>query len=562
MRCTFSFLFIVFCSLQLYAEPKASFWDDTPADQLVEQLLDAMSDEELLGQVFLLGYSGTIPSPEILEWISARSIGGVKIFGWNASNLGELAVSISAMQRAAQETEFSIPLFVATDQEGGWVRHVKGETSVTAGNMAIGATGLAYDAFQSGWFIGIELRTLGINMNFAPTVDVYTNPQAQVIGPRAFSDDPLQISMLSIAFFKGLDSAGIISTAKHFPGHGDADKDSHGTLPAIDVSLETMWERELLPYRFLSREGLPAVMSGHLGFPNILPEEMPASLSRFFQTEILRNRIGFEGIVITDDLRMHGARHNGLSLPEICIQALEAGNDMIMLSRTPGLNDDVWTALMEKYTAEPEFRERIREAVSRILMTKIAYIKSKKGVPLYPDAEEIERHFPSEPGKNFFFDLACRSVTVLKEKFIPFNPAGDDVKILLAGQFTRFLDAGGKRYPQADRFYFPYSPFETARQRDIRQLTALAPGYDYIIFCLANPNSLEVLSTLRETGTPVLVISALTPIYLKEVPWVESAIAVYGTGKESFEAGFAVLKGDFEAEGTIPLTVFKDMGSP
>ncbi|MFW5712804.1 MAG: glycoside hydrolase family 3 N-terminal domain-containing protein, partial [Spirochaetota bacterium] len=156
-----------------------------------ERLVAAMSDTELLGQVFLLGYFGQTPSPQILDWIRDKHIGGVKIFGWNAENLQELGRSIGIMQSAATESGLRIPLFIATDQEGGWVRHIKGDTSITPGNLAIGATSLPYDAYYTGLYIGKELRSLGINMNFAPTVDIYSKENAHVIGPRAFAEDPL-----------------------------------------------------------------------------------------------------------------------------------------------------------------------------------------------------------------------------------------------------------------------------------------------------------------------------------------------------------------------------------
>ena len=171
------------------------------------------------------------------------------------------------MQRSAADTRLGIPLFIATDQEGGWVRHVKSKTSITPGNMAIGASGLPYDAYWSGYYIGQELKSIGINMNFAPTVDVYSNIDAHVIGPRAFSQDPLETAQLALAYFKGMEETGVVSTAKHFPGHGNAAEDSHGILPRIDISFDTLWERELLPYRYLIDRDLPTVMSGHLSLP-------------------------------------------------------------------------------------------------------------------------------------------------------------------------------------------------------------------------------------------------------------------------------------------------------
>ncbi|MFW5812264.1 MAG: glycoside hydrolase family 3 N-terminal domain-containing protein, partial [Alkalispirochaetaceae bacterium] len=212
---------------------RGGFWMDAPDEAVIESLMRSMSDEEMVGQLFLVGWPTTEPTPELMRWIRERNIGGIKIFGWNGNDLPTLASAISEMQNASLATPNGIPLFTATDQEGGWVRHVKDGTSLTPGNMAIGASGLPYDAYQSARLIGRELRALGINMNFAPTVDVYVNPEAHVIGPRAFSSDPVETALLSVAYYRGLEEQRVIATAKHFPGHGNATGDSHGVLPVL-----------------------------------------------------------------------------------------------------------------------------------------------------------------------------------------------------------------------------------------------------------------------------------------------------------------------------------------
>jgi len=548
--------FFIFFSFSGFSEE--GFWKNLPTDELVEYLISSMNNEELLSQVLMLGYTGTQPSDIIMEWIRERNIGGVKIFGWNVNTLPELAKSIGEMQKTALNTNQKIPLLIATDQEGGWVRHVKGDTSITPGNMAIGATGLSHDAYYTGFYIGLELKALGINMNFAPTVDVYINPDADVIGPRAFSDDPVTTGILSVAYFKGLDKAGVISTAKHFPGHGNADKDSHGALPIIHSTLDDLWNRDAVPYRFLIKEGLPAIMSGHLAFPEIIGNNTPSSLHGFFQEELLKEKLGFSGIVITDDLFMNGVQEIGLDTPYICIRALEAGNDMIMLSRTPELFSDIWKELYSQFTENPGFRARVLDAVRRILRIKIAYLKNGSSVPLIPDVEKIKESVPNNEGRKFFFDLSCRSVTIIRDKDIPLDKEKSG-RILLAGQFRAFLEEGKKRLPDADEFYFPYSPFYWARDADTKKLLQISRQYDTVIFCLANPNSLEVLKSLENEEINLIVFSVLTPIYLRELPRIQSALAVYGTGRDSFQSGFAVLMGDFKPEGTLPLKTFKKL---
>ena len=543
---------LLFCGVP--ALSIADFWhipEDTTVEQHVELLLGRMNDEELLGQVLMLGYLGTEPTAEFLSWIRDWNVGGVKIFGWNTADLVELARGIGTMQETAAQTRQAIPLFIATDQEGGWVRHVKGETSIAPGNMAIGASGIAYDSYTSGHIIGTELKILGINMNFAPTVDVYRNPEAHVIGPRAFSSDPAQTAFLSLAFYHGLENAGIISTAKHFPGHGNADEDSHGALPIINDTLASIWDVDLLPYRLLIREGLPSVMSGHLSFPLISGGNLPSSLSSRILRDLLRDKLGFNGIVITDDMKMYGVRQAAKDIPTACEMALLAGNDMVMISRPPEDQEHVRNYLLSRMREDRGFRQLVMESVGRILGIKLRYLYEQGKDAMRPNLEDVREKLPDESGRSFFFDLAFRSATAVRDELFP--PSIDErTRILLVGQYSLFFSEGGSRFEDAAMFPFPYTgptPNEAARLR------RMAEEYDILIFCLANSGSLETLKALEDFADKISVLSVLTPVYLREVPWVKSAVAVYGTGEESFKAGFAAIAGDFVPEGKLPFSL-------
>ena len=206
--------FILLCGIAFRAQSNAAahaldFWSDAPHGELAAALTEQMTDTELLSQILMFGWAGAEPNELLYQWVS-RGLGNIKVFGWNTENLRLLAEAIGALQKAAAHRRFKIPLFVATDQEGGWIRHVKGETSVTPGNMAIGASGYPADAWYSAYYICRELRALGINMNFAPTLDLFTNPYSTIIGIRSFGDDPAQAGRLGAAFAAGSRAAGII----------------------------------------------------------------------------------------------------------------------------------------------------------------------------------------------------------------------------------------------------------------------------------------------------------------------------------------------------------------
>jgi beta-N-acetylhexosaminidase len=523
-----------------------SFNDEGPPSEIAAALLEAMTDEQVLAQTFMLGWVGAEPSPLILDWIRQRNIGGVKIFGWNTVDTTLLAQTVGELQKSALKGDFDIPLLVATDQEGGWIRHVKGTTSETPGNMAIGASGYPMDAYWSGYYIGRELALLGINMNFAPTVDLYTNRDSVLIGPRAFGVDPINAGIFGTAFMKGQQAAGVIPTAKHFPGHGDTDLDSHGVLPEIGASFEQLWERELVPYRMLAKERLPAVMSGHLSFPNTQAGKVPASLSSWFLQDILRGTIGFEGIVITDDLMMNGATMSAGSLSLAAKQALVAGNDVVMLSSTPFLNDPVWTRLSSAMQAEPEFRERVYDAARRILLLKLQFLKGDNAVPIIPDPQRVINELPDKEGNDFFLGLAARSVTLIKAEADTFPVPSDGAgQVLLAGQYEDFFRAGQAAYPKAAVYWYSTS-------QGPEGLVKAALSADTVIFCLSSEAGISYLNALKRTRARIIVLSVLTPVYLDEVPWVATALAVYSYAAESFRAGFSALVGAIPAPGIVP----------
>ena len=525
-----------------------SFNDSENPAQLAAAIESAMTDEQALAQVFMLGWVGAEPSPIIIEWIRQRNIGGVKIFGWNTADTQRLARTVGELQAASLAGPFNIPLLIATDQEGGLVRHVKGSTSETPGNMAIGASGYPRDAYLAGFYIGKELALLGVNMNFAPTVDLFTNRDSVLIGPRAFGSDPVRAGIFGAAFMRGQLASGIIPTAKHFPGHGDTDLDSHGILPSINISFNELWERELVPYRMLAAEGLPAVMSGHLAFPMTEARNAPASLSSWFLRDVLRERIGFRGVVVTDDLMMTGATTMMGSLSRTAKQAIVAGNDIIMFSSTPLLYDPVWTYLVSSMRDEEDFRLIVRSAARRVLELKLTYLRGQGSVPYIPDLARVENELPDPEGSAFFLNLAARSVTIVKpnpaSSVFPIAPESAG-RVLLAGRYGDFFTYGRAAYPNAALYSF-------SSTTEPQEIAAYARNADTIIFCLSDYTDLRVLRALQNLNKRVIVLSVLSPVYIESVPWVTGAVAVYSYAPESFASGFSAITGRIPAQGILP----------
>ncbi|MDR3324409.1 MAG: glycoside hydrolase family 3 protein [Spirochaetaceae bacterium] len=544
---------MVFCAVLLLLAASAfglSFTDKGDSAELSRELVAAMSDEDALAQTFMLGWveMEAGPSALIQEWIARRHIGGVKVFGWNTADGERLARTVGAFQRSSMSGAPGVPLFVATDQEGGLVRHVKDLTSDTPGAMAIGASGFPEDAYRAGLYIGRELALLGINMNFAPAVDLYTNHRSLLISSRSFGDDPTKAGILGAAFARGQLAAGIVPTAKHFPGHGDTALDSHGVLPRIGADFETLWERELVPYRMLAKEGIPAIMSGHIAFPNTQAGTTPASLSPYFLGEVLRDRIGFRGLVITDDLSMNGATSGSGSLWITAKDALLAGNDLIMMSRTPALDAPIWVNLLDAMRKEPAFRARVRDAAGKILEAKLEHLRGGNAVPPVPDLNKVRAGVPDQEGVRFFQDLAARSVTIIEKEAGLFPiPAGNARRILLAGQNLDFFAIGRLAYPAVPRYWY------TAPASG--EFLAMARAADIVIFYLETEEGIDVLRAIRPLGKKLVVLSVLSPAYLEAVPWVDGAVAVYSNSHESLVAGFSAILGKIGAAGALPFTL-------
>ena len=564
-------LIVVFSLLPVWSQPEEqsrtlaaanlpeniTFWSDYDDDILAQALVDRMTDEELLSQILMFGWAGAEPSSLLKAWVKDRGLGSVKVFGWNTADLKQVARSVKEVQTEAASRRFKIPLFVATDQEGGWIRHVKGETSVTPGNMAIGSSGYPYDAYYSSYYINREIKALGINMNFAPTVDLYSNLDSTVIGPRSFGESPTDAGILGEAFSQGSIDAGVIPTAKHFPGHGDTGLDSHGRLPEIMINSETLENRELVPFKALIKSGIPSIMSGHLSFPLIETDGTPASLSKYMLTDLLREKLGFDGLVITDDMMMNGAILFAGSLSKAVTMAIEAGNDIVLSSTTAPLESALWTENINRMKRNPEFRERVKTSAYNIIYHKLKYFKSDNAAPLYPDENKLGKFIPDKEGQAFFLDQACRSVAVYKKgDSLPYHPAEGE-KILITGPFKDYFKGGTDRYPGAETYTFSYElSYDESNMEswDAQRLVSIARGYDTVIITVYDWHTANIAKRLRALNKKVIIFSVLSPVFVLDgFEWVDSIICGYSYSSYSFSAMWAVLNGEIEARGTIPL---------
>ena len=266
------------------------------------------------------------------------------------------------------------PLWIAIDQEGGLVQRVRAPATVWPPMLAFDALH-HLDATQTGALaeavgeaLGEELAALGMDVDFAPVLDVHTNPANPIIGNRAFGTLPETVAERALAFARGLERAGIVSCGKHFPGHGDTATDSHLALPRLDHALDRLEAIELLPFRRAVAAGLPMLMTAHVVFA-ALDAAVPATLSRAVVTGLLREQMGYGGIVVSDDLDMKAiAEHFGIG--DAAVRAIDAGCDALLLCRNQEHLRQAREALIQAGTSDPHVRARITEAAARIRAAK------------------------------------------------------------------------------------------------------------------------------------------------------------------------------------------------
>lgn len=341
---------------------------ESQKDDPLKVLIKKMTIEEKVGQMFIMGFEGYTMDENITKLLVDKHLGGVILFSRNIDTIEQTRGLIRDLEAANNN---KARLFMSLDEEGGTVSRIPKEMGAFEAAWQVGAVNDLNYAFNHGKAIGEAVKSLGFNMDFAPVLDVNSNPNNPVIGGRAFSSDPQVVKNMGTQVFKGIDEAGIISVGKHFPGHGDTDVDSHFGLPIINKTKEELENLELVPFTYAIEKNIPAIMVSHLLLPQLDKEDV-ASMSKAIVTDLLRGSLNFKGVVITDDMIMEGAKEKFTTV-EGTIKAIEAGVDIIIIStdydEQQGAINYVISAVKEGVISE----DRINESVYRILNLKLNY---------------------------------------------------------------------------------------------------------------------------------------------------------------------------------------------
>lgn len=355
-----------------------------------EAMLAEMPLKRKVGQLLMIGFMGQNTHHSLGKLITTIQPGAVVVFGRNIKT----ARQISDLNRTAQKISMKatkLPLLIAVDQEGGNVIRIK-TTYPLPSALALGQADDSELVERAGSATGYLLKTLGFNMNLAPVLDVGNPKVNRFIGTRTYSHDPHVVARLGSQFARGLEAGGVLPTAKHFPGHGGVSEDSHVNTPSKKSTLQQMERHDLVPFARMAKSEKPwALMLAHIAYPSLDPSGVPATFSRQIVTDLLRGKLGFNGLVVTDDIEMAGASVI-TDVSERAVRAVEAGVDLIMIAWNKKIQATVSAALVRAVKSGRLSEERINESLRRIIAAKRAYASSSIAAPSLAELEKAVRN--------------------------------------------------------------------------------------------------------------------------------------------------------------------------
>ncbi|WP_440110588.1 beta-N-acetylhexosaminidase [Paenibacillus sp. QZ-Y1] len=549
--------------------------------------IDQLSLEQRVGQMFMCGFHGQHADEQIHTLIRDYHVGGVIYFRRNVESVSQLTrLSADLQTIAADAGEW--PLMISVDQEGGMVARIdkEGMTQVP-GNMALGATGKPDYTLGCAQILGRELKSIGIDMNLAPVVDVNNNVLNPVIGVRSYGEKADSVAAHGAAAIKGYQSQGIAATAKHFPGHGDTAVDSHLGMVTVPHDRDRLEQVELLPFRRAIDAGVDAIMTAHVIFPTIEPEPIPATLSRKVLTGLLREEMGYEGIIITDCLEMH-AISKPYGVAEAAVRAVEAGADLVLVSHT--LQDQISAveAVVKAVRTGRIAEDTINQALKRIVSWKsvrcgqwdntLVPLEVNDSVAAIPDgSDEIDGNTLEVNEKvqlprslasieSFLNEIASKSITVVhNDGVLPLNPEQDVYVIWpevvqrtevdepwshtdslgvalsqLRGGVQEHKITTQPTYDETDRILKDVSEGEQIIVCTYTSAGRLPKGQRYLIEKLGEKYSL-------------IVVALRNPYDLLEISRPESYICTYENTPAVVRALSLVLTGELKPTGSLPV---------
>jgi len=547
--------------------PQGGHHRPDPAERYADRMLQSMTLEQKVGQLFILFAYGSTADGEdarntaLYGEASAADIideyepGGFILFSArdNVTDPVQVANLTNGLQNAAEDAGAGIPMLISTDQEQGLVNRIGSPATLFPGNMALGAGGSEKDTRKAAAITGQELLAMGIQQNNAPDADVNINPDNPVIGVRSFSSDPDLVSRLTAAAVKGYqDDAGIIATAKHFPGHGDTATDSHYGLPVITHSLEE-WQRiDAPPFQAAIDAGVESIMTAHILVPALDDSGDPATLSKKIVTGQLREALGFDGVIVTDGLEMAGVREK-YGDGEVAVRAIEAGVDQLLLPAAPQV---AYEAIDEALDSGRLTEERIDESVRRILI-----MKQHQGVTEHPqvDVSKVLKTLGKRSHLRAAEKITDHTTTVVRndDGGLPVSVEGEKVLVTGYGVSTGQTLAGELSSHGAETSVLTTGSAPTAAQID--GAVAAAQQNDVTVVLTYNVGAAstqkQLVAALDATDTHLIVVAVRNPYDINQLGDVDEYLATYSYAAPALASLARVITGEVTPSGTLPVDI-------
>lgn len=522
-----------------------------------------MKISDAVGQKLLFAFVGKeVPSPEIVRALQTYRPGGVTLFrSLNVDHPTQVRVLTRKLQAAAQEAGLP-PLIIAVDQEGGQLMAVGEGATQLPGNLALGATGSANLARQAGSVLGRELSAMGINVDYAPCCDVNINSQNPVVGTRSFGEDPQQVAELAAAMVTGIQSSGVAACAKHFPGHGDTFSDSHHGVPVIPHSLEHLSSVEFPPFEAAIHANVRLVMTGHLALPAVDGRsDLPATLSPAILKGLLRQKLGFDGVITTDAMDM-GAIRQGEELGEEAIRAAQAGADLLLLTTKPEDQRRAHASLVQAIEEGRLDQVELLASAGRIRELKhwIAAQGSQPGLDILGSA--AHRAVADE--------IAARSITLVRDQaaLLPLRlDAGQRMAVIIlrpldltpadTSSYVKPALAQALRsfHDGVDDYMLPHAPEDS----DIDAVIHALRDCDLVVIGTINastqPGQAALVRAVLQTGIPTVVIALRMPYDLLAFPEASTYLCCYSILEPSMRALARALVGQAGCPGRLPVSI-------
>lgn len=506
-----------------------------------------------VGQLFVVGFDGPEPTDDLRDLLTEHRCGNVIYFSRNIDTPEQVAGLSRRLQEIAVEDGPGVPLFVTADQEGGVVSRTDWGTEPPS-QMSVGAGDDPEIAREVGGAVGAELAAVGVNFDLTPVLDVNNNPDNPVIGVRSFGEDPDLVGELGAAMAGGMQEEGVLACGKHFPGHGDTSADSHHELPVVDHDRERLDAVELAPFQRAIDAGIDAIMTTHVSFPTITgDDETPATVSRAVQTELLRDQLGFEGLVVSDGMEMN-AIADTMGTPEGCVRAIEAGCDLLLVCHTPEIQRASVEAVIEAVESGRIDEARIDEAAERVLAFKERRAVGE-GTPSL-DRWDATADRSRDVGR----DAAAAGITVARDRneTVPFDTGRP---LHLVGF------PGGRASPAEEDRYDPSLVAEALEDAgfDVRlhevERADDVPAFEadeqvtLAVYGDAADEEARAVERLDDAVDAFAALLVRDPYDLARFPDVSTAVVTYDYTPATLSVTGEVLAGERDASGRLPVTV-------